>query len=80
MEPEENLIKQRLKKLEEIKKLGIEPYPYRFKRTKTIAKIKEMYKEIKKDLHLMNINAATLFPGLDGFTQSLYSQFDLFDD
>ncbi len=49
MEPEENLIKQRLKKLEEIKKLGIEPYPYRFKRTKTIAKIKEVYKEIKKD-------------------------------
>ncbi len=41
---------------------------------------KSMYKEIKKDLHLMNINAATLFPGLDGFTQSLYSQFDLFDD
>jgi len=38
---------------------------------------KSMCKEIKNDLHQMNINAATLFPGLDGFTRSLHSRFDL---
>lgn len=38
---------------------------------------KSMCKEIKKDLHQMNINAATLFPGLDGFTRSLHTKFDL---
>ena len=38
---------------------------------------KSMCRDIKRDLHQMNINAATLFPGLDGFTRSLYSRFDL---
>lgn len=33
-------------------------------------------KEIKRDLAHMNINAATLFPGLDGFARSLYSEFE----
>lgn len=35
-----------------------------------------MYSDIKRDLHLMNVNAATLFPGLDGFSRSLYSHFE----
>lgn len=32
---------------------------------------------IRQDLNLMNINAATLFPGLDGFARSLHLEFDI---
>lgn len=35
-----------------------------------------LHKEIRKDLALMNINAATLYPGLDGFARSLHWTFD----
>lgn len=37
---------------------------------------KDIHKDIKKDLTQMNINAATLFPGLDGFARCLYSEFE----
>ncbi len=35
-----------------------------------------IYSDVKRDLRLMNVNAATLFPGLDGFSRSLYSNFE----
>ncbi|WP_205503113.1 FRG domain-containing protein [Rufibacter psychrotolerans] len=37
---------------------------------------KSIHKEIRKDLSLMNITAATLYPGLDGFARSLHWSFD----
>ena len=39
-----------------------------------------MHVDMKRDLQSMNINAASLFPGLDGFARSLYSAFDFFSD
>ncbi|MDD9150480.1 MULTISPECIES: FRG domain-containing protein [unclassified Sporolactobacillus] len=38
---------------------------------------KKFHNEIRKDLKLMNITSETLFPGIDGFAKSLYSEFDL---
>lgn len=37
---------------------------------------RELHADIKRDLATMNINAATLFPGLDGFARSLSSAFE----
>ncbi|MFJ3386821.1 FRG domain-containing protein [Lysinibacillus sp. NPDC086135] len=38
-------------------------------------KIPKIYhNEIRKDLKLMNITSETLFPGIDGFTKSLYNE------
>lgn len=37
---------------------------------------KSIHKEIRRDLTLMNISAATLYPGLDGFARSLHWSFD----
>lgn len=37
---------------------------------------KKLHVKIRKDLSMMNINAATLFPGLDGFARSLHLEFD----
>lgn len=36
---------------------------------------RDIHFEIKRDLAKMNINAATLFPGLDGFARSLFDSF-----
>jgi hypothetical protein len=36
---------------------------------------KKFHNEIRKELQLMNITNETLFPGIDGFTKSLYSEF-----
>jgi hypothetical protein len=36
---------------------------------------RDLHFEIKRDLAKMNINAATLFPGLDGFSRSLFDAF-----
>lgn len=36
---------------------------------------RDLHFEIKRDLAKMNINAATLFPGLDGFARSLFDAF-----
>ncbi len=38
---------------------------------------KEYHNEIRKELKLMNITNETLFPGIDGFTRSLYDEFDI---
>lgn len=38
---------------------------------------KDFHNEIRKELKLMNITSETLFPGIDGFTKSLNSEFDL---
>ena len=38
---------------------------------------KEFHNEIRKDLKLMNITNETLFPGIDGFSKSLFGEFDL---
>ncbi len=38
---------------------------------------KELHNQIRKELQLMNITSETLFPGIDGFSRSLYSEFDL---
>jgi FRG domain len=37
---------------------------------------KEFHNEIRRDLKLMNITNETLFPGIDGFSKSLYEEFD----
>ncbi|WNH13049.1 FRG domain-containing protein [Thalassobellus suaedae] len=37
----------------------------------------EFHNEIKKDLKLMNITNETLFPGIDGFSKSLFNEFDI---
>lgn len=36
---------------------------------------RSFHQEIRRDLKLMNISSETLFPGIDGFTKSLYGQF-----
>lgn len=46
---EEELVKERLKKLEEIKKLGINPYPYSFDAKNHIADIKADFSKLKNE-------------------------------
>ena len=46
---EEDLIKERIRKLEEIKKLGINPYPYTYKVTDCIKDIKEKFSDLKEE-------------------------------
>jgi hypothetical protein len=38
---------------------------------------KLLHNEIRKELKLMNISSETLYPGIDGFSKSLYGEFDL---
>tara|TARA_R110001599_G_scaffold317978_2_gene527407 strand:+ start:2455 stop:3318 length:864 start_codon:yes stop_codon:yes gene_type:complete len=38
---------------------------------------KSLHNDIRKDLNLMNITSETLFPGIDGFSKSLFGEFDL---
>jgi hypothetical protein len=38
---------------------------------------KHFHNEIRQELKLMNITSETLFPGIDGFSKSLYNEFDL---
>src|SRR3989338_7322558 len=47
--PENQLIDQRLQKLEEIRKLGIEPYPYSYKTNTTAKEIKEKFSKLKNE-------------------------------
>ena len=49
MQPETDLINQRLKKLEELKKQGVEVYPYRFDKKHRAKQILEKYKKLKKE-------------------------------
>lgn len=49
MEDENILIKTRLEKLKELKKLKINPYPYNYKVTHKASQILEQFKDIKKE-------------------------------
>ncbi len=49
MQPEQELINERLKKLEDIKKLGINPYPYTFEKTHDTIAILDRFKKLKKE-------------------------------
>lgn len=44
-----NLQAERLRKLEELKKLGIDPYPYNFKRSHLCAELQEKYKDLANE-------------------------------
>ncbi|MBW2966067.1 lysine--tRNA ligase [Candidatus Woesearchaeota archaeon] len=46
---EEQLIQERKRKLEELKQLGINPYPYSFDQRNHAAEINEKYKKLKKE-------------------------------
>lgn len=37
----------------------------------------DLHNEIRKELKLMNITSETLYPGIDGFSKSLFGEFDL---
>jgi len=45
----DNLISQRKQKLEELRKLGVDPYPYRFSTTHAISQIREKYGRLKAE-------------------------------
>ena len=47
MQPEDQLIKQRIEKLEAIKKLGINPYPYSYDKTHNSIEVLEKNKKLK---------------------------------
>lgn len=47
MKPEEQLMQERLKKLQELHNSGVNPYPYRFDKTDFCNDVKEKYAEIK---------------------------------
>jgi len=49
MPTEKELIQERLKKLEEIRKLGINPYPYNYDQKNFAADINSKYANLKKD-------------------------------
>ncbi|OME82339.1 MULTISPECIES: FRG domain-containing protein [Paenibacillus] len=38
---------------------------------------KDFHNEIRRELKLMNISSETIYPGIDGFTKSLYGEFDI---
>ncbi len=47
MDPEQNLINERLKKLENLRKLGVEPYPYTYNQTHHATDILKTFDKIK---------------------------------
>ena len=49
MQPEEQLIKQRLDKLDKIRRLGINPYPYKFEVKNFSDKILKKYSKLKNE-------------------------------
>ncbi len=49
MAREEEIVKERLKKIEELRKKGINPYPYSFKKTHYAHQLQEKYKELKNE-------------------------------
>jgi lysyl-tRNA synthetase class 2 len=49
MPTEQELIGERVKKLDELRKLGINPYPYSYKRTHHAADVLATYKELKPE-------------------------------
>src|SRR3989344_9687335 len=49
MQPEEHLVKQRIEKLEKIKRLGINPYPYKFEVEDFSQDILDKYSKLKSE-------------------------------
>ena len=49
MQPEEQLIKERIKKLNELRKVGVNPYPYKFNVKNYSSEILEKYKKLGKE-------------------------------
>ena len=49
MQPEDELIKQRIKKLDDIRRKGINPYPYKFEHKDHAKEIFDKYAELKKE-------------------------------
>jgi len=49
MQPEEQLVKQRMEKLEKIKSLGINPYPYKFEAKNFSKDLLEKYSKLKNE-------------------------------
>src|SRR3989344_2290824 len=49
MQPEEQLVKQRIEKLEKIKSLGINPYPYKFEAKNFSKDLLEKYSKLKNE-------------------------------
>lgn len=49
MAREDEIIKERLRKLSELKKEGIDPYPHKFEKTSNSLTIKEKYAKLKED-------------------------------
>ncbi len=49
MSRQDEIIKDRMKKIEQLRKIGINPYPHKFNRTHTSAEIKKEFSEIKTD-------------------------------
>lgn len=49
MEPEHHLIQERIRKLNELKELGVEPYPYSYEVTHKASDIREKYDKLKEE-------------------------------
>ncbi len=49
MAREEQIVQERLKKIEEMGKAGINPYPYNFDKKNSAAELQEKYKKLKND-------------------------------
>ena len=49
MDPEQNLINERLKKLDNLRKLGVEPYPYTYDKKDNSIDILKKYDKIKPE-------------------------------
>ena len=45
----DEIIKERLKKVEELKKIGVNPYAYKFDKKDNAADLQESYKKLKKE-------------------------------
>ena len=52
MQPEEQLINRRIEKLGKIKKLGINPYPYKFEANNFSKDILEKYSKLKNEINV----------------------------
>ena len=57
MQPEEQLINRRIEKLGKIKKLGINPYPYKFEANNFSKDILEKYSKLKNEEKTNGIKA-----------------------
>ncbi len=49
MAREEEIVKERLKKIDELRKKGIEPYPYSYERTHLAKELQEKFKDLKNE-------------------------------